>query len=213
VRKCVVSQISIGLKICCIGNGGIAGEFVRVSQIILKLSSIYIGSLRRSGNPLSPSLWPSRTQSSFPLPVLPWSARERLRRHRNSQHHRSRHLFRRTSPASPSLDHHLDGSVKEEVDERPEPWQSSRAHGLQLHRPQDAEHGMMTSFAPSPPLLDGRRCTSLTVHLTGTSQQMAFLRSSRPCSLFLAPTTGAGEEAARALLGGGSSRGDPPPLS
>jgi hypothetical protein len=53
VRKCVVSQISIGLKIGCIGNGGTAGEFVRVSQIILKLACIYIGSLRRSGNPLS----------------------------------------------------------------------------------------------------------------------------------------------------------------
>jgi hypothetical protein len=34
VRRCVVSRISIGLKICCIGNGGTAGEFVRVSQII-----------------------------------------------------------------------------------------------------------------------------------------------------------------------------------
>jgi len=27
VRKCVVLRISIGLKICCIGNGGTAGEF------------------------------------------------------------------------------------------------------------------------------------------------------------------------------------------
>jgi hypothetical protein len=34
VRRCVVSRISIGLKIFCIGNGGTAGEFVCVSQII-----------------------------------------------------------------------------------------------------------------------------------------------------------------------------------
>jgi hypothetical protein len=34
MRKCVVSRISIGLKICCIGNGGTAGEFVCVSQNI-----------------------------------------------------------------------------------------------------------------------------------------------------------------------------------
>jgi hypothetical protein len=67
---------------------------VRISQIILKLSSIYIGSLRRSGNPLSPSLWPPSTRSSFPLPVLPWSVRERIRCWRNSQQHRSRHLFK-----------------------------------------------------------------------------------------------------------------------
>jgi hypothetical protein len=31
VRRCVVSRISIGLKICCIGNGGTAGEFMCVS--------------------------------------------------------------------------------------------------------------------------------------------------------------------------------------
>jgi hypothetical protein len=34
VRRCVVSRISIGLKICCIGNGGTAGEFMCVLQII-----------------------------------------------------------------------------------------------------------------------------------------------------------------------------------
>jgi hypothetical protein len=34
VRRCVVSRKSIGLKICCIGNGGTTGEFVWVSQII-----------------------------------------------------------------------------------------------------------------------------------------------------------------------------------
>jgi hypothetical protein len=34
VRRCVVSRISIGLKICCIGNGGTTGEFVCISQII-----------------------------------------------------------------------------------------------------------------------------------------------------------------------------------
>jgi hypothetical protein len=34
VRRCVVSRISIGLRIYCIGNGGTAGEFVCVSQII-----------------------------------------------------------------------------------------------------------------------------------------------------------------------------------
>jgi hypothetical protein len=37
VRRCVVSRISIGLKICCIGNRGTAGEFVCVSQIILQV--------------------------------------------------------------------------------------------------------------------------------------------------------------------------------
>ena len=37
VRRCVVSRISIGLKICCIGNGGTAGEFVCVSQIIYQV--------------------------------------------------------------------------------------------------------------------------------------------------------------------------------
>jgi hypothetical protein len=37
VRRCVVSRISIGLKICCIGNEGTAGEFVCVSQIIYQV--------------------------------------------------------------------------------------------------------------------------------------------------------------------------------
>ena len=37
MRRCVVSRISIGLKIYCIGNGGTAGEFVCVSQIIYQV--------------------------------------------------------------------------------------------------------------------------------------------------------------------------------
>ena len=37
VRKCVVLRISIGLKICCIGNGGTAGEFESISQVILQV--------------------------------------------------------------------------------------------------------------------------------------------------------------------------------
>jgi hypothetical protein len=37
VRRCVVSRISIGLKICCIGNGGTTGEFVCVSQVIYQI--------------------------------------------------------------------------------------------------------------------------------------------------------------------------------
>jgi hypothetical protein len=122
--------------------------------------------------PPQPPLLLQRETGSLPPFKPPWPAGEERRHRTIPQRQRRRcHLFRRTSPASPSLDHHLDGSEKEEADERPEPWQSSRTLGLQLHRPQDAEHGMMKSFAPSPPWPAGRRITSPPVHLTEILQQ------------------------------------------
>jgi hypothetical protein len=35
VRKRVVLRISIGLKICCTGSGGTAGEFEGISRVII----------------------------------------------------------------------------------------------------------------------------------------------------------------------------------
>jgi hypothetical protein len=55
VHRCVVSQISIGLKIYCIGNGGIAGEFMCVSQIIYQVIIHLHRLTEKIGNPLSSS--------------------------------------------------------------------------------------------------------------------------------------------------------------
>jgi hypothetical protein len=52
VRRCVVSRISIGLKICCIGNGGTAGEFVCVSQIIHQIIIHLHRLTKKIGQPL-----------------------------------------------------------------------------------------------------------------------------------------------------------------
>jgi hypothetical protein len=52
VRKCVVLRISIGLKIRRIGNGGTAGEFESVSQVIQQLHHRHHPLTEKIGPPL-----------------------------------------------------------------------------------------------------------------------------------------------------------------
>ena len=53
MQRCEALRISIGLKSCCIGNRGAAGEFVGFLQVIFHHHRSILRSLRRSGHPLS----------------------------------------------------------------------------------------------------------------------------------------------------------------
>ena len=53
MQRCEASRISIGLKSCCIGNRGAAGEFVGFLQVIYHHHPSTLCSLRKSGHPLS----------------------------------------------------------------------------------------------------------------------------------------------------------------
>jgi hypothetical protein len=57
VCRCVVSRISIGLKICCIGNGGTTGEFVCISQIIYQVIIHLHRLTEKIGQPLINLSW------------------------------------------------------------------------------------------------------------------------------------------------------------
>ena len=75
LHRCEASRISIGLKSCCIGNRGAAGEFVGFSQVIFHHHPSTRSSLRRSGHPLSSwyqisSVYSVSIHKSIPVDLL-----------------------------------------------------------------------------------------------------------------------------------------------
>ena len=75
LQRCEASRISIGLKSCCIGNKGAAGEFVGFLQVIFHHHPSTHSSLRRSGNPLSScyqssSVYSVSIHKSIPVDLL-----------------------------------------------------------------------------------------------------------------------------------------------
>ena len=75
MQRCETSRISIGLKSCCIGNRGAAGEFVGFLQVIYHHHPSTLCSLRRSGHPLSSwyqssSVYSVSIHKSIPVDLL-----------------------------------------------------------------------------------------------------------------------------------------------